>query len=197
MSDRGPQPPLPAALDAWVRLTLDSDRLAVLGQVATTPRTAAEVVAATGVAERRVLEALAAFVRAGVVRTAGPRYRLDQEALRALATDMRPASDIDPSVLHGMTDEERVVLTRFFTGSRLTQIPLARSKRRIVLERLSLDFEPGVVYPEATVNEILGARHPDYASLRRHLVDEGFLDRRDGRYWRTGGRVDTGPEPRP
>jgi hypothetical protein len=26
--------------------------------------------------------------------------------------------------------------------------------------------------------------------LRRHLVDEGFLDRDHGRYWRTGGRVD-------
>lgn len=87
------------------------------------------------------------------------------------------------------------MLARFFSGRRLARIPLARGKRRIVLERLSLDFDPGVVYPEATVNEILSARHPDYASLRRHLVDEGYLDRRDGKYWRSGGRVDTSTEP--
>jgi hypothetical protein len=29
-----------------------------------------------------------------------------------------------------------------------------------------------------------------HAALRRYLVDEGFLDRDHGRYWRTGGRVD-------
>jgi hypothetical protein len=31
--------------------------------------------------------------------------------------------------------------------------------------------------------------HPDHAALRRHLVDEGFLTRADGVYWRTGGRM--------
>jgi hypothetical protein len=30
----------------------------------------------------------------------------------------------------------------------------------------------------------------DHASLRRFLVDEGFLSRRGGQYWRTGGPVD-------
>lgn len=182
-------------LATWIRLTLDPDRLAVLGQLATSTSTAAEVVAATGVAERRVLEALGAFVSAGFVQTEGPRYRLAVDTLRQLASSQRPFDDVDASVLHGMTDDERVVLARFFTGRRLTQIPLARGKRRIVLARLSLDFEPGVVYPEATVNEILSARHPDYASLRRHLVDEGYLDRRDGKYWRSGGRVDTPTRP--
>jgi hypothetical protein len=54
-----------------------------------------------------------------------------------------------------------------------------------------------------TPREILGllaeleAWHPDYASLRRYLVDEGFLRRADEtdpstsrsvkRYWRAGG----------
>jgi hypothetical protein len=27
----------------------------------------------------------------------------------------------------------------------------------------------------------------DHAALRRHLVDEGFLGREGGVYWRTGG----------
>ena len=31
--------------------------------------------------------------------------------------------------------------------------------------------------------------YPDYATLRRYLVDEGLLTRADGVYWRTGGRV--------
>ncbi|WP_235531297.1 DUF2087 domain-containing protein [Phycicoccus sp. Soil748] len=28
------------------------------------------------------------------------------------------------------------------------------------------------------------------AALRRYLVEEGFMDRRDGRYWPAGGTVD-------
>ena len=32
--------------------------------------------------------------------------------------------------------------------------------------------------------------HPDHAALRRYLVDDQFLTREDGRYWRSGGTVD-------
>ena len=31
------------------------------------------------------------------------------------------------------------------------------------------------------------------AILRRHMVDEGFLSRADGSYWRSGGRVEVSP----
>lgn len=34
-----------------------------------------------------------------------------------------------------------------------------------------------------------GRCHDDFAALRRYLVDEGFLARRDGYYWRSGGTV--------
>jgi hypothetical protein len=37
---------------------------------------------------------------------------------------------------------------------------------------------------------MLGAFHDDYAALRRYLVDEEFLSREGGSYWRTGGSVD-------
>jgi hypothetical protein len=59
-----------------------------------------------------------------------------------------------------------------------------------VLERIASEFEPGVHYDEKEVNGTVGAFFNDYASLRRYLVDEGFLDRDAGIYWRAGGRVD-------
>jgi hypothetical protein len=52
-------------------------------------------------------------------------------------------------------------------------------------------FEPGHRYPEREVNDVLRSFWPDYAALRRYLVDEGFLDRADGVYWRAGGTVET------
>jgi hypothetical protein len=43
------------------------------------------------------------------------------------------------------------------------------------------------------INERLSALHPDYAALRRYLVDDEFLHRRDGFYWRAGGTFEVDP----
>ncbi|CAN5277161.1 hypothetical protein BH23ACT9_BH23ACT9_36010 [soil metagenome] len=88
-----------------------------------------------------------------------------------------------------MTPEQEV-LGRFTSGNRLTEMPAKRSHRLVVLERLALEFEPGRRYPEPEVNGMLSLWHPDYAMLRRALVDERYLDRAEGVYWRSGGRVD-------
>ena len=82
------------------------------------------------------------------------------------------------------------MLRTFFRAGRLTEIPTKESKRRIVLERIAIEFEPGRRYDEKEVNAIVGAFFNDYAAIRRYLVDEGFLDRDHGVYWRSGGRVD-------
>jgi uncharacterized protein DUF2087 len=55
---------------------------------------------------------------------------------------------------------------------------------------------PGVRYPEQRVSQFLGALHPDYAALRRYLVDEELLTRSAGQYWRSGGTVPTAGDPR-
>ena len=89
----------------------------------------------------------------------------------------------------------RKVLGNFLDADgRLHTIPTKHAKLLVVLDHLAQDFEPGVKYPEPRVNEILSAFHPDYAALRRYLVENGFLDRADQDhdwvYWRTGGSVD-------
>ena len=75
-----------------------------------------------------------------------------------------------------------------------TRSPPSTAKLLVVLDFLAQRFEPGQKYPEARVNEILGEFHPDYAALRRYLVENGFLDRADQDsnwvYWRSGGTVD-------
>ena len=87
------------------------------------------------------------------------------------------------------------VLANFLDAEgRLHTIPSKHGKLLVVLDFLAQRFEPGVRYPEPRVNEILGEVHPDFAALRRYLVEEGFLDRADGDnswvYWRTGGTFD-------
>ena len=85
---------------------------------------------------------------------------------------------------------DRVLSNFLDVDGRLHTIPTKHAKLLVVLDFLAQSFEPGVRYPEAQVNEILTQFHPDYAALRRYLVENGFLDRSDNVYWRSGGSVD-------
>jgi hypothetical protein len=83
-----------------------------------------------------------------------------------------------------------VVLPRFLSAEgRLMDIPRKHAKLLVVLDRLAQEFDLGVTYPEREVVARLTRFHDDHAALRRYLVDEGFLTREDGVYWRTGGTV--------
>jgi hypothetical protein len=92
-----------------------------------------------------------------------------------------------------MVSEEQnsEVVARFIKNGRLVIVPSKRSKLLLVLDQIAQEFEPGLTYPEKEVNEVLLGYHDDFAALRRYLVDEGFLTREGGVYWRSGGTVAT------
>lgn len=80
---------------------------------------------------------------------------------------------------------ETRVLRAFFEGDRLMSIPAQHAKRLVVLRHLAeTAFEADTDYVEKDVNMRLALRHPDAASLRRYLVDKGFMTRSAGVYRR-------------
>jgi hypothetical protein len=87
--------------------------------------------------------------------------------------------------------ERDAVLRAFLAddGS-LQSIPAKASKRLVVLDHVAQSFPIGESWPESEVNDVLRRFHPDVAALRRYLIDADLLDRRDGRYWRSGGTTD-------
>jgi hypothetical protein len=95
---------------------------------------------------------------------------LKQAARRA--TQLRP--EVTPEDV-GATPEQTRVLRGFLDDGRLVSIPAAHGKRMVVLDWLAQQFQPGKVYPESQVNQILQRYHADFAALRRYLV---------GRRWR-------------
>ena len=90
---------------------------------------------------------------------------------------------------HALADRERVLRAFLDGDGRLVSMPAKHRKRLVVLDHVARVFEPGVRYPETEVNALVRAFHEDVAMLRRYLVDEGFLERDHGVYWRSGGTV--------
>ena len=166
-----------------VGLLADDARLRVVAALVLGAATAEEVAEVTGLAARSVTAALGRLVAGDLVHVDDHRFRVRTERL-AVAARERPADTGDVGV-----DVDRAVRA-FFKGGRLTSIPVGRAKRLAVLDFLAARFEPGKVYPERDVNSTLREYHDDVAALRRYLVDEEFLERRDGFYWRAGGTFD-------
>ena len=187
-----------------VGLLSEPVRLRVFGALVLGAGNLSEVAAEAGVAVPAAARALDRLVAGGLIEETPSRrgspatYRVLEERLRATATAQaqararaRAGSGLPSGGASGPIEgEEEKVLGRFFADGRLVSIPSQRAKRLVVLDHLATRFEPGRVYPEQEVNFVLGTVHPDYAALRRYLVDEGFLERRDGFYWRSGGTFD-------
>ncbi|MGH2730344.1 MAG: DUF2087 domain-containing protein [Actinomycetota bacterium] len=174
-----------------LRVLADPERLAVAGALATRRRTASELAEHLELPIDRVRRHLGRLTTSGLVATDPDRrtYRLLAQTLRNAAREVGP--DRGPGLALGAVFEgEEEVLRHYFRQGRLIEIPAKRAKRNIVLGRLALEFEIGVRYSEREVNEALKRFHDDYASLRRYLVDEEFLSRERGEYWRSGGPVD-------
>jgi hypothetical protein len=175
-------------LDApdFLRLVVDRVRLGILGHAATGRVDPPGLARALGVDERRILKEIGSLEAAGLMIDGV----LIEEALWEIAAAAPRLAGASAEVVDGpWTADEVKTLQTFFSGNRLSRIPEKRAKRLVVLERLALEFDPGVNYPERQVSFMLQLFHPDFAALRRYLVDEGFLTRQDGIYWRSGGRT--------
>ena len=173
---------------ALVGLLADDDRRQVFAALTLGAAGLDEAARATGLTAERTGKALARLVDGGLV-VAG-----DDGSLVVLGAAFqraaRQARARPPREEHaGEPANRRKVLDAFVRDGRITSLPAARSKRRVLLDWLAQDFEPGRRYSEARVNAILERRYSDTATLRRYLVDEDLLDRGAGEYWRIGGTV--------
>lgn len=166
----------------------EPDRRRVFAALILNPGTIDDVMAATGLGARPAQEATARLVAGGLVEIGSDGVHIVLEA--AFSTAARAEADSPPPSEHDDEPPDVArVLDQAFRDGRLQQWPAKRSKRLIVLDHLAQQFEPGEHFSERQVNAILAAFDTDVAAMRRYLVDEGFLDRADGTYWRSGGRV--------
>ena len=97
------------------------------------------------------------------------------------------AKQVDERYGIEQNEREKVLATYFKNGldGELELIPSKEKKKLIVLGHIVTRFEKSKQYTEKEVNEILKTVHTDFVSLRRHLIEYGFMDRSDNgsAYW--------------
>jgi len=173
-------------------LLVAGDRLPVVAALVLGVQTLGDISERTHLPARDVLRVLTRLESAGLASADGAHWTLHVDVLRDVVTGHQwsPAQHAASDEIAAASPARAAVLRAFFRDGRLVRLPAGRTKRLVVLDKLAHDFEPGVRYPEVEVNDKLTAYHPDYAALRRYLVEEDFLARENGVYWRAGGSVE-------
>jgi hypothetical protein len=169
-------------------LLADEDRLRVFAALALGARSLVDVSERSGVEARLAVRALKRLEKGGVVA----RFGNDWELRRDVIDEQARRTATPPPVFddEGLSPQQASVLRKFLRDGRLATIPATRSKRLVVLDHIAKVFDIGVRYSEREVDALLHVFHPDHAAMRRYLVDEGFLSREAGVYWRSGGSVE-------
>ena len=85
------------------------------------------------------------------------------------------------------TEEERILKAAFSSREplRLKNFPAKQKRKAVCLQLIATAFESERIYSESEVNIVLANIYDDFVTLRRYLVDFGFLKRTtDGaEYW--------------
>jgi hypothetical protein len=88
-----------------------------------------------------------------------------------------------------ITEQEQIEYVRAYfkegADGPLAVFPRKEKRKIAVLRQLMRRFEPQRKYTEKEVNELLADAFDDYVTLRRNLIEYGFMDRYpDGScYW--------------
>jgi biotin operon repressor len=113
--------------------------------------------------------------------------RLQEQLVRGERELEQGASDSTWIEELDIEDWERKVLRDYTFNGRLKQIPTKQLKLLVVLDWLASQFEAGRTYTEKEVHAVLLQYHEDFASLRRDLIEFGYMRRERGgsKYWLT------------
>ena len=182
----------PSHIAALKALT-DPTRLRIVGSLARGAANLDELVDAIGGRRGDVVRHIGVLRAAGLIaEDAAGRLALRQETLMTLGRELdglhRAAehrADRAFEAGEGVDPEDGKVLRAFIVEGRLASIPTTDRKRLVILRYLRDEcFTEDRPYPEKEVNQRLALFHPDVASLRRHMVDAGFMTRDAGLYRR-------------
>ena len=179
----------PQIMLQFCKAMADESRLKVVGLLSTTEHSVMDLAGLLNLKEPTVSHHLAVLKELDLVRLRAEGnvhwYRLRADVLRKISRAVFSTENIARIAVSAEADGwDRRVLDNFVRGERLTEIPVRRKKRWVILKWLAQRFELDANYSEADVNTILKLHHEDCAPLRRELIGYRMLARAAGIYCR-------------
>jgi DNA-binding transcriptional ArsR family regulator len=167
----------------------NESRLKILGLLANQERSVGELAALLELREPTVSHHLTTMKALGLinVRAEGNNriYWLNVKFLESMSRDILSQAQLAELVPNDSTHAyEQKILSNFVENGRLTQLPARYKKQFVIMKWVASHFEFDKQYPEAELNDILKQLHPDFASLRRYLIDHKLMARENNIYWR-------------
>lgn len=178
----------------------DDKRMRIISYLSHRPYNVGEMAEVLKLSEPTVSHHLAKLREVGLVNltTDGNQriYRLNAATLHRVSQKIADLEHVPMEVLEmdwdtsridtlPLDEEDRKVLRDYIRNGQLKEIPAKRKKLMPILRWLALEFKPDVIYTEKEVNDLIRQFHADYATLRRELIDNGYLRRERGgsKYW--------------
>jgi hypothetical protein len=174
----------------------NAERLQIVGLLAVEAANASQIAARLDLPSYDVLRHLERLAEMNLIQAQGNDPLAARQANQSYRLNTQELNELSRRVLAGQRRKpkpqdfegeayERKVLSDFMTAEgKLKALPVQEKKLLVVLRHLVQAFEPGERYSEKQVNEILRRYHIDTAALRRAMVDNHLLERKEGIYWR-------------
>lgn len=102
-----------------------------------------------------------------------------------LVTVHKTANMTDERFAMTESEEDKIIKNYFDKEGHLKDFPSKEKKKIAVLRYILKNFKVGEKYNEKQVNLVLKRMYDDYVSIRRALIEYGFMDRKDdcSQYW--------------
>jgi len=177
---------------AFFKALADENRLKIVGVLANESHTVEELADILALSPSTTSHHLSRLSKAGLVSAKADghyyRYCLETGVLQDLSQRLLNEETL-PKIGQDskrMTFDEKVLSTFTDAEGRITAFPRQEKKFAVLIKHVLQSLDKGVRYTEKQINEILLRYNVDTATLRRGLIDYGFLERSsDGaQYWR-------------
>ena len=166
-------------------------RLKILGLVANREYSVEELATLLKLREPTISHHLNKMKKLGLVtmRAEGNThlYQLNRSQLLKMNKELLTVEKV-PSMVNDIDYEgwEKKVMNTFVENGKIKTFPASQKKRMVLVKWVLNNFEEGKKYPEQELNGIIKEFNPDCATIRRSFVENGWMRREKGVYWRTG-----------
>ena len=167
----------------------NESRLRIIGYLANGDKSVGELAELLDLKEPTVSHHLAELKGLGLVnvRAEGNMriYQLNGKALEAISKDIFAQPNLAKLVDNRQLSEEERVLRTWVKNGRIVEIPAQEKKKQVLIRWVAGQIDPDRRWTEREFSEWLKQFNEDYAFLRRYLVDNHYMARENGIYWRT------------